>query len=136
MTIKPFYIDDLYNNRLNYCHPKKIKNIKLFMDVFPPFIQAISEGKKYNNIDLKNEEYFKYLSLKINKNRLSDKGKKHVLRKMRDAINLFNSIKNEGIKNYLEMHLYNNRLCLFKGGRRVVIAKILNIKTVLVKIHD
>jgi len=127
-------VEELYDNRLKYTVPKKTENIKLFMTIFPPFMQAVANGVEFTDRELEKLPYYNFLIARLNPvDRLpvlKRKGKRHVLNIMKNGINLFHDIKKNGLKTPLEFHIYNSRLCLFKGGRRLVILKILGHETV------
>ena len=125
-----FNVKDLCENRPKYANPSKRGqwNIKRFLGTFPPFIQEIANGKKFTTEELEVLPYFDYLASQ-------SKGKKRVRFKMKEAIRLFYDIKKYGLKSPLDMHYHSgNKLCLVRGGRRLVILNALGHKEVPVKI--
>ena len=136
-----FDVKDLCENRLDYANPKKLRNIEYFLEVFPAFIEVISKNENITRDELEKLPYFDYLVTKLNKAdrlpKLKNKGKRRVFFKMKDAIKLFYDIKNYGLKAPLDMHYYGGgKLCLVRGGRRLVILNFLGYKKVPVRIFS
>jgi len=125
-----FNVKELCENRPKYANPSKRgqRNIKRFLEVFPPFIQDIANGQEFTKEELETLPYFDYLVSR-------SKGKRLVHHKIQDAIKLFYDIKNYGLKAPLDMHYHSgDKLCLVRGGRRLVILNQLGYKKVPVRI--
>jgi glycosyltransferase involved in cell wall biosynthesis len=133
-----FDINDISENRLDFAIQWKIDAQKRFLKAFPPFIQKVADGQEFTKEQLVEQPYFDYLVTALNpsdRNPLTGKGKRHVLKKMRDAINLYYDIKDFGLKAPLDMWREGDRYVLWRGGRRLEIMKILGKKTVPARIY-
>ena len=135
---KTFLVKDIIDNRMDFCDPRKKKSLKWFMEVFPPFIKSIHEGKEYKTHELIKLPYYEYLLSKLNPAdrvpRLTNKGKRHCINLMKDAVKVYKDIKQFGLKAPLDMFWENNRLVLHRGGRRVEILKLLGVRKVPARI--
>ena len=136
-------VQEMCKNRLDYSDPspRGQRNIRRFLESFPTFMQAIADGKEFTTEELESLPYFDYLVTRLNKADrtpvLRSKGRRHVINLMRDAIKLFHDVKNYGLKSPLEFFRHSNgrRLCLVRGGRRLVILNILGVKKVAGKVY-
>jgi len=66
---------------------------------------------------------------------LTKRGRKRIIRKFNDSIQLYHSIKRDGLKCPLEAYNQDGNLILFKGYRRLVILHKLNYGTVPILLH-
>lgn len=128
-------VEETYANREAYGDPRKKNSLKRFMEVFPPFIRAAADGKEFTEQELENHPYFEYLTSKLNpvdrEPQLTGKGKRHVLNLMMDAIKLYHDIKENGLKNPLDLWREpDGGFTLNRGGRRLEILHLLGYKTV------
>lgn len=137
ISFKIMNVGELHDNRVAYAKTGGEKSVEWFEQVFPPFVKQVHEGVTFTNEQLEQEPYFKYLVSKLNpkdRNPLTGKGKKRVFRLMRDAINVYHDIKENGLCNPLEGWREGKRIAINRGGRRVEMLWILGYKTVPVRI--
>ena len=112
-------------NKIQIANRKKRRSQVLFNKVFPIFIFAVSNKKEFLDKELELFGYFQYLvgtlhpSLKTLK--LGGRGRRKVLSKMRDAIELYYNIKEFGLNRPLDMVKDGNRYELRRGNRRLEI---------------
>ena len=138
-------VNEMFDNFVKYADPNKRspdnpRGVYEFQKTFNPFVKSILAGEKYTDEELKSLPYFWYLAKHLVK--LPDysdykptaNGIRHVIRKMRDAENLCNSIKKDGLKAPLDIFKYKGGRLLIRGQRRVVVLKQLGHKTVPVRV--
>jgi hypothetical protein len=125
------------DNREGFVDPKKKASYKWFSAVFPQFIDDViaNPQKEYTDDELERFEYFKYLVSKLHPvDRLpvpTSKGRRHSRNLMRDAINIYRDIRDNGLRNPLDMwKLSDTQLVLHRGGRRLEIIARLGYETV------
>lgn len=131
-------IDEFCANRMAYSEPGKQNSLKKFMEVFPPFIEYIAKTEKLDQNKLTPEKleefrYYQYLLDKLNpsdKNPYTNKGKRHCLALMKGAAKLFFDIKENGLRNPLDLWKQGDRFSLHRGGRRLEILHQLGYKKV------
>lgn len=154
------YVEDVWNDRLNYCEKRKCraflekytkehpnmdeatrlkanpdKSCEDFFDSFSKFARLVLDGKEFIS---EKTEYYKYLVNHLNPHdlitTLSDKGKRHVDRKIRNAIKLIKSVQSEGMREPLDMWKEGDKKIIRKGMRRLVILKEMGIHTMTVRV--
>jgi glycosyltransferase involved in cell wall biosynthesis len=143
-----FTMDELEKNRMAFADPRKVKTLKWFLEVFPPFIKKVHDGewkgimsRSITNEDIVKEPYFDYLVNALNpsdRDPLTGKGRRHVIKKMRNAIDLYYDIKAHGLKAPLDVWRHTKhpeRLTITRGVRRLEIMKILGKKTVPCRLY-
>ena len=142
-------VAEVWDDRMDYCEPRKRraflerytedhpdmdekmklkaspeKSIERFFDAFRPFVRMVLDDKDY---EIKNTDYYWYLVGHLNPHdltpELTDKGKRHVAKKVEDSVKLIKSIQTEGMKEPLDMWREGKRLRLVRGFRRLVILK-------------
>jgi len=132
-------VEYLRNNRLKYARLGGEESVKWFNEVFPPFMQKIHDGKiKWTTKEFEQEPYYKYLASKVHpndRNPLTERGKKRVLYHMKDAINLYTSIKKNGLMDAIEMVRQKDSMFIIRGGRRIEILWLLGHKTVPIRLY-
>jgi glycosyltransferase involved in cell wall biosynthesis len=142
-------VEEMCVNRLNYVEPGKGGSLKQFMKVFPLFIKYVAqkEGKPEKVMQwlpankLKTFEYYDYLVSKLNpvdRNPLTPKGSRHCLNLMRDAAKLYISLKEDGLRNPLDIYkdTKKERFSLHRGGRRLEILRQLGHKKVPCRVFE
>ena len=145
---KIFSVQHLCDNRFDYHGRGKPEQLKAFLESFYPFIQDVSVKDKrldpkknyYDSSKIVSLPYYKYLESRLNSvdrtPRVTAKGKRRAIKKVRDAISLYYDIHDYGLKSPLDMIRYKNgKLALIRGGRRLVILDILGYETVPVRIY-
>jgi len=114
--------------------PKKA--IENFFSSFQPFARNILDGRE---LKIENTDYYQYLLSHLNPRdllpELTRKGRRHAINKAKDAIRLTKDIKDNGIKNPLDMWSDSNgNRVMRKGYRRLVILKELGVHKVGVRV--
>jgi len=130
-----FDVEELCKNRMDYVDKRKPGQLKRFLEVFPPYLKEIATGKEFTNEELEKLPYYDYMIDHLNPADrvpiITDKGKKHVIKQLRDVINLYTDIKNNGLKAPLDFWREGKTdLVLHRGGRRLEILKLLGYKSV------
>lgn len=134
--VRMFDVNDLYNNYVSYADPNKRapdnpRGAYEFMRVFPPFVENVFNGADYTF----EHPYYEYLTKHLNPAiRGTDKGHRHVVKKMREAENLCKDIRDNGLNSPLDIWKNGNELILQRGARRIVILKYLRVKEVPIRV--
>ena len=134
-----FDMDELYGNRTKYGDPRKLKGLDEFIKTGKPFFQAVHEGKIFTDDELLSHPYYQYLFSKLHpsiRDTLSSKGVGRCLHLMKDGIALYKDIKENGLRNPLDMFKMNGSVVLHRGGRRLEILKLLGYKKVPCRIFN
>jgi len=132
-------LKDAHDNPLKYCRPHNEKSVTWFHKVFPDFVAKIHEGVVFTNADFEKHPYFEYLVSKLNpadRNPITRKGRHHVHRKMREVVNLYHDIKDNGLGAPVEMFRAGKRCCLDRGARRAEILYALGHKRVVARLYE
>ena len=141
---KVFTVRELCDNRMQYQCTGSENNLRTFLTSFPELIQEVHDKTEFG-VELNFEDdditvlpYYKYIVSRLNSSErlptLTAKGRKHAIKKVRDAINLFYDVRDHGLKSPIDMIYDNNAdLKIIRGGRRLVIINILGYKTVPVR---
>ena len=130
-------VEDICNNRMDYCDPRKKESLAWFMKCFNPFLEQVikyyNEGKEFTDEELEQFEYYQYHLSKLHpadKDPYTEKGKRRCRFLMRDVVNLYKDIKENGLRNPLDMWRDGDRLVLHRGGRRLEIMRALGYRRV------
>jgi len=110
-----------------------------FLKTFSPFIESLVAGKTYTDEELKDLPYYNYLVKHLHpatRDPLTPKGAMRVQEKMRDAISLYEDIRDNGLKTPLDAYKNKKERVIIRGYRRLVIAKHLGYKKVPVRIFS
>jgi glycosyltransferase involved in cell wall biosynthesis len=140
-------VEEVCKNRVNYVEPGKGASLRKFIEVFPPFIKYVVENQStiakivqwLPPQKLETFPYYDYLVSKLNpvdRNPLTNKGRRHCFALMRDAAKLYIDMKNNGLRNPLDIYKYNGRFALHRGGRRLEILRQLGHKTVPCRVFE
>lgn len=162
-TTTSMVVDDIYKNRANFFEYQKTKKflkrytkdhpdmddilrlkalprkgIEFFFNAFQPFVRMILDGDDCPGL-IKDTAYYNYLIDHLNPHdllpKLTNKGRKSVLDKCEDAIELIKDIRDNGMRDPLDMWLdKKGNMILRKGFRRLVILKELGIHKMGVRI--
>lgn len=154
------YVEDVWNDRFSYCekrkcraflekytkdHPDMDEHTRLkanpdkccenFFYSFSNFARLVLDDKSFV---FEETDYYEYLINHLNPHDLlpevSDKGRRHVVRKIKNAFALIKSIQKEGILEPLDMWKVGDRKIIRKGMRRLVILKEMGVHTMPVRI--
>lgn len=137
-------VDELWDKRLAISEPLKRWRLKLFFDYLFELYGELKEGKKYTKQEMRQTKYYYYLGTHLQKQFLPEKMSSlmrkwqgHLDRKFKDSVNLFYSMRKNGLFRPLEFYNDNGHMYLWKGYRRLVALKSLGYKTVpgLVHLH-
>lgn len=153
-------VEDVYENRHTFCekgktekflrrytksHPNMDEELRLkaspkksienFFKSFRPFVRMVLDNKEFK---IEDTDYFKYLLTHLNPHdllpKLTRKGKRRAIHKAKDAINLIRDIRENGMKDPVDMWLDNEVRIMRKGYRRLVILKELGVFQMAVRI--
>jgi len=133
-------VKEITENRLNYASKGWGKvHAQELIDAFRPFIKKIHEGVSFTDETLLLDPYASYLVSKFKR-----KGKPipaeelrgKVLALMHNGIELYASIKRDGLKAPLEMAKDGKHLYLMRGSRRVEILALLGWESVPVHVFE
>lgn len=159
-TTTSMSVEDVYANRANFCeymktekflkgytkgHPNMSDSMRLktspeksvehFFASFQPFVRMVLDDVKFK---VEDTEYYRYLLAHLNPHdllpELTKKGRRHAIHKARDAIKLAKDIRDNGMRDPLDMWLEKGNKVLRKGYRRLVILKELGIHKMGVRI--
>ena len=131
-------IAELWLRRPGISEPAKKHRLKIFFDSFAEFCEQLAAGVKFTDEELTKTPYFHYLTTHLppaSRDPVTAWGRKHCLKKIADSIRLFENIKAFGLKAPLECYSRDRHLILWKGYRRLVIAKALGFKTIPIVLH-
>jgi glycosyltransferase involved in cell wall biosynthesis len=138
---KIFKVSELIERRMDFVERGKSESLKWFMVCFREFMNHIhtSGCKSMTKLEFMGWDYYNYLVSKLNpadrEPKLTRKGQRRVFFLMQDAINLYHDIRRHGLKSPLEMYWEGeDRLVLFRGGRRLEIINILGMQRVPARI--
>lgn len=136
-----YSVKKLYDHRLGISearHRRDKFSRTFYYDAFSDLIDSLITGRDYTDEEILKTNYYEYLESKLNpadRNPTTRKGKRHAIKKFRDAIKLFKDIRDNGIKSPLTFYLdKRSNLKLYRGGRRLPILYKLGIETVPLRI--
>jgi glycosyltransferase involved in cell wall biosynthesis len=135
--LRMFDVNELYDNyATKHADPNKraLDNPRgawEFMKVFPPFVENVLNGADYTF----EHPYYGYLAKHLNPaTRGTEKGHRHVIKKMRASENLCKDIRDNGLSTPLDIWKNGNELILQRGARRIVILKHFGVKEVIARV--
>jgi hypothetical protein len=129
-------VDDLWRTRDSITIPHKKARLVQFYAAFYDYISKVHEGHEYTLEEMRNSSYAEYLKgyhKTWREEPLTSLADRQLRRRYRDAISLYHSIKEEGMRDPLGMIIEDGKTYLYRGYRRLVILKILGTKTAKVK---
>jgi glycosyltransferase involved in cell wall biosynthesis len=133
-----YRVSELWDMRIGLCEPLKRERLKIFYDSFTEVIENLKAGKTYTTEDMEKSRYYQYLVTHLSRSYVGkppEWGKRHVLRKFKSAIRLFHDIQQNGMKTPLQCYAKDGNLILWRGYRRLVIAKVLGIERLAIVVH-
>jgi glycosyltransferase involved in cell wall biosynthesis len=134
VTGRTYKVAHLIKNRRDY-HLGTDEHLEHFQTSFRAFLDVLFR-RPLNDADMLVLPYAGYLKGNLHKKLKGTKaGDRHVLNKMNDAKNLAHDMKDYGLKTPLEMFVKNERLVLFRGGRRLEILHHLGVENVPVRVY-
>lgn len=126
-------VDELWQTRERILIPHRTRSRRLleFYESFYDFISKVHEGTLK---DPRSHPYAEYLKTYHKQWAAGDpKYANSFRRKLQSAIELYRSIKEEGMRDPLGMIVEDGRTFLYRGYRRLVILKVLGVKRAKVK---
>lgn len=131
-----YRVDELFDNLESYCVPHKRYKIPAFKQSAIPFFESVKQGKQFTDEELKEHPYYTYLLNNYKPaHRTSDRIKARCLTFMKDKINLFNSIKENGLIVPVDLVVKGKEIFLYDGTRRLVICKLLGHKYITARVY-
>ena len=125
-------VPKLWEHRIDIAHPKKIKRLTLFYEIFEKLCREWLDGKRYTDDKVMQTDYFKYLQgyhKSWQEVPLSERAKKQIIWRWREGRRLLFDIKEKGMKDPIEMITdERKRTYIYKGNRRLTILKVLGIE--------
>ena len=131
-TNKRLLVKDLWDARDAIADPGKMYRLQIFWKVFDAFVRG------NDNDPAVTAPYRNYLISHLSRDpgyRPTPAELKKVEKTMTDSRRLAESVAKEGLKAPLEFFVENNRLILWKGYRRLVIARAVGIPRVVGRVH-
>lgn len=122
---------------MNLAVAYKKKRLAIFFDSFMEVISNVHEGHLYSVGMAKSSAYWEYLKgyhTSWQTDPLGRKAERQMRLKFWNGIELYYDIKKNGMLNPLEMRKRKGRIHLWAGYRRLVILKVLGIKTAKVSV--
>jgi glycosyltransferase involved in cell wall biosynthesis len=134
---KPFKIDEIMDNLEHYWDWRKMDRLPVYKMAAIPFYQAVHEGKQFTDEELKAHPYFTYL---ISRMRPETVERKDVIERclylIKKGIDCYHSIKDNGMYHPIDMWWEKGKLNLYRGSRRLIIAKLLGYQTIPVRMFN
>ena len=120
----------LWDDRLQLLDPGKPDRLKWFYEVFYRFIVDHSKGVR---LEYRDHDYLEYLRWYAEMWNITPNTRRVYLRRKRQgAMGLFDDIRENGMRDPLCVVVEPNRAYLYRGYRRLVVAKVLGIDRVKV----
>ena len=120
-------VQRLWDNWMGICEPLKKHRLSIMRT---SFIKLLEEED-----DTQYRLYLKTHLPDVDRYPLTTKGAKHVNHMVRNGRQLYADIKENGLRAPLEFYNDDNRLVLWKGYRRLIIAHLLGMETIPCVIH-
>lgn len=134
---RPFSVEHLWDNIEHYWDYRKRDRFPYFKNAVFPFFEAIHNGKQFTDEELRVHPYFDYLIYRM---KPEERDKQRTIERcmylIKSGITLYNNIKSNGMYQPLDMWIQNGKLNLYRGSRRLAIAKLLGYKTLAVRIFN
>ena len=153
-------VEDVWEDRMSYCEPRKCrafyekynkdhpnmdekmklranpdKSCENFFDSFSKFVRLVLDNE---SVVFEDTAYYKYIIDHISPHdllpTLSNKGKRHALRKVKNAFALIKSIQSDGMREPLDMWRSGDKKIIRKGMRRIVILHEIGVYTMPVRV--
>lgn len=132
-------VEELWEQRYDLMQPNKRKRLRRFYDAFPPVIAAVHANRSFDADAMRADPYFEYLRCyhkSWQEEPLSQAADAQMRNRFLDAINLYNDIKQNGMRDPLELICPQMEHChIIRGYRRLVILHVLDVKTAEVLHH-
>lgn len=130
-------VEELWSNIEKYYDPRKTERQKLFYDTFSEVIRNVHNGFEYTDKEAEKTRYWDYLKgYHESWQDPTPRAYKQLRAKFFSGINLYHDIKENGLKDPVNMRVVMGKKFLHTGNRRLVIAHILGIKTLEVNECD
>jgi len=128
------YLSEHRVNHRNFLKINPAKAIENFFEFFRIFVQRTLYEKTF---DVRQTAYFQYLIVHLNPvwlMPLTQRGINHAMRKAQDSIDLINDIKQNGMKDPLDMWYSKGKLKIIRGYRRLVILEVMGVREMKVRV--
>jgi len=133
------HVQSLWNTREDWVLLKKRQSILSFMDAFTHLTWTLVHGKRYEPDEAELTLYFRCLRRTHKggrRNPMTARVRRHCINHFYDSINLFYSIRDNGLKRPLDFYqMEDENIYLGEGYRRFVIVRTLGYLLVPVIIH-
>jgi hypothetical protein len=121
---------NLYNNLEYYWHEARAYRAKSFIKDGISFFKAIHEGKTFTDEELIAHPYYQYLRKGFKR-----ENKSRILSVMKDGIELYHSMKKNGMREPIEMFVEGNKYSISRGTRRIIISHLLGRRVIGVRLY-
>ena len=134
---REFDVNYMWDNLEQFWDWRKMDRLPRYKASVLPFFQAIHEGKTFTDEELKAHPYFAYLIYRMKPEyREKVDVNERCLFLMKKGIELYHDIKKNGFRHPLDMWYEKGRLNLYRGSRRLIIAKLLGYKFLPVRMFN
>jgi hypothetical protein len=133
------YVDHLWDNLEKYWDWRKMRRYSMYKETALPFYTSIHEGKQFTDEELRAHPYFAYL---LSRMRTEVQDRPDVVERcmflIKRGVDTYHNVKENGFYCPLDMWYEKklNRLNLYRGSRRLIIAKLLGIREIPVRIFN
>jgi len=130
-----YSVGHLIDNFYHYYDFRKRKRYSEFRASAFQFFQEIHDGKTFTDDELIHHPYFEHLQLTYRvRYRNTPKINGRCIEIMREGIELYHDIKQNGLRAPLEMWIQQGKLNLYRGIRRLIIAHFIGQQNIGVRI--
>ncbi len=124
-------VNRIWGKRIIWAIPRKRWRIREFYKAFLEVTDALEAGHVYSLAEIKQTKYWEYIKgyhRSWREEPLHPRAYLRMRRKFWSGVRLFHNIKENGMRDSLDIIEENNITMLYRGYRRLVILKTLGIK--------
>lgn len=124
-------VDNLWEARLNFVSPRNRRRASAFFDGLLEVTQKLEYAHRFSYEEMTGTQYWSSIR-RFHKSwmeePLTSRAKSQLIRKFNHTVALFRDIRRHGMRDPLDMVVTGNDRLLYRGNRRLVILKTLQVR--------
>jgi len=131
-------VEQLWESRAEIMQRNKRHRVEKLFETFLEMVENLARGEEYDPDRMRSSPWFQYIRQYYQhwqEEPLSERADRELRERMQDGIDLFHDIKQNGMRDPLEMFMDRGKRNLILGNRRLVILHVLGIPEAEVLTH-
>lgn len=129
-------VDNLFKNLEHYWDSHRRWRAKDFIKKAIPFFEQLRDGKVFTDEELIKHSYYEYVKSGMSKGtQQSPHIQENCLKVMKNSIDLFHDIKQNGMSTPIEVWVENGKYNISRGTRRIVVLKMIGRRITTLRIY-